>query len=346
MRDDFDLRPSKSEYKLILSNPLTNDQKEIQINSFKEAFQDKLQRFCDDLIYQDGVRELSFNNLHKRYNLNDYDKQVYYQAKAMSAEAVYQPVKIVKDINQGYVVKAFDHIKKYTFICEYSGEVFSSEEVLCMESDSFMVLQEGIKEKNIKELIICPDKITNIARYISGINNLNGQRDQNVYSIRCQIDGYPHILLYALKDIKPNETLYYDYNQGDKSNPYDTKDFVSEKNQIRFNPYSKADNKQTFALVALNQLYPESYNVEFDKNKKEKQPVLPNLLKEQLGDFVNQDSKYIDIDIVESNRETNNYKNVKFLQRNQLLNSYHNFEKRDKTKEKYLNKKSFFYYHK
>ena len=66
MRDDFDLRPSKSEYKLILSNPLTNDQKQIQMNSFKEAFQDKLKRFCDDLIYQDGNRELSFNNLHKR----------------------------------------------------------------------------------------------------------------------------------------------------------------------------------------------------------------------------------------------------------------------------------------
>ena len=56
--------------------------------------------------------------MHKRYNLDDYDKQVYYQAKAMSAQAVYPPVKIVKDINQGYVVKAFEHIKKYTFICE------------------------------------------------------------------------------------------------------------------------------------------------------------------------------------------------------------------------------------
>ena len=120
------------------------------MNSFKGAFQDKLQGFCDDLIYQDGVKELSFNNLHKRYNLNDYDKQVYYQAKAMSAQAVYPPVKIVKDINQGYVAKAFDHIKNYTFICEYSGEVFSSEELLCMESDSFIVLQEGIKEKKHK----------------------------------------------------------------------------------------------------------------------------------------------------------------------------------------------------
>ena len=59
------------------------------------------------------------------------------------------------------------------------------------------------------------------------------------------------------------------------------------------------------------------------------------LLKKQLGDFVNQDSNYIDIDIVESNRETNNYKNAKFLQRKQLFNY---FEKR--------NKKSFLYYHK
>ena len=105
-----------------------------------------------------------------------------------------------------------------------------------------------------------------------------------MHSIRCQIDGYHHILLYTLKDIKPNETLYYDYNQGDKSNPYDTKDFVSEKNQIRSNPYNKADSKKSFVLF-VNQMYnAEAYDEEFDKNKKEK-PVLPNLLKEQIGEL-------------------------------------------------------------
>ena len=118
-----EILPKKtSSYMFRLSSPLTEDQKEIQMSSFKYAFKDKNQRFCDDLFYQDGLKELSFNKL-PNHILNKYDTQVYYQAKAKSALAVYPPIKIVRDMHQGYLIKAFHHIKKYTYFCEYSGMV-------------------------------------------------------------------------------------------------------------------------------------------------------------------------------------------------------------------------------
>ena len=46
-----------------LSSPLTDDQKEIQMSSFKYDFKDKDQRFCNDVLYQDWLKELSFNKL-------------------------------------------------------------------------------------------------------------------------------------------------------------------------------------------------------------------------------------------------------------------------------------------
>jgi hypothetical protein len=65
-------------------------------------------------------------------------------------------------------------------------------------------------------LVICPEKMGNLARFLSGINNksLKSYKKQNVNSIRFNIDGQVHVLLYAAKGIKKNEVLYYDYNAG------------------------------------------------------------------------------------------------------------------------------------
>ena len=104
--------------------------------------------------------------------------------------------------------------------------------------------------------------------------------------------------------------LSFYYNQGDKSKPYDTKDFVSEKNQIRSYPCNKADSKQSFAL----------------------------LLKEQLGD-----AEAFTEDI---KKETNKYLGTLFFQKQKLFNCIDNEMKEDDTNRKLLNKISFLYYHK
>ena len=75
-------------------------------------------------------------------------------------------------------------------------------------------------------LVICPESKGNIARFISGINNHDKKagKKQNVNSIRYNIDGSVHVLLYAARTIKKNEVLYYDYNAGGY-NAYPTESF-------------------------------------------------------------------------------------------------------------------------
>jgi hypothetical protein len=67
-----------------------------------------------------------------------------------------------------------------------------------------------------QSLIVYPGKKSNIARFISGINNddAKSKKKKNVASARYVIDGKIHILLYASKKIKKGDILYYDYNAG------------------------------------------------------------------------------------------------------------------------------------
>ena len=76
-------------------------------------------------------------------------------------------------------------------------------------------------------LVICPEKRGNMARFLSGINNYNNKslHKQNVRSIRFNVKGQARIALYACKNIKAGEILYYDYNEGGFNN-YPTEEFV------------------------------------------------------------------------------------------------------------------------
>lgn len=56
-----------------------------------------------------------------------------------------------------------------TLIAEYTGDVDYMRNRLNDDSDNLMVLL--FPHDASKELVICPDKRGNIARFISGINN-------------------------------------------------------------------------------------------------------------------------------------------------------------------------------
>ena len=75
-------------------------------------------------------------------------------------------------------------------------------------------------------LVIKPEKYTNIARFISGINNFrtDSYKKINVNSVKMNIDGKAHIILYAARNIKIGEILYYDYNRGGCD--YPTENFI------------------------------------------------------------------------------------------------------------------------
>ena len=76
-------------------------------------------------------------------------------------------------------------------------------------------------------LVIVPGARGNYARFLSGVNNHDKKlsKKQNVASTRFQINGECRVMLYAIKDIKPDVQLYYDYNALDKTG-YPTENFV------------------------------------------------------------------------------------------------------------------------
>jgi hypothetical protein len=157
--------------------------------------------------------------------LKPADEEVFRKFKEQSRNGFYAPVEVVFDPEQGYVVKAKElFIDRFTIICEYAGEVVDmnqSEEV--MNSDALFEFHTTTNSN----LVIYPDKKGNLARFISGINNKKGKKDKNLESIKFNLDGSIHVVLYTIRNIHPGEILYYDYNAG-PLNEKDTSDFVVE----------------------------------------------------------------------------------------------------------------------
>ncbi|KAH7282330.1 hypothetical protein KP509_35G025400 [Ceratopteris richardii] len=142
----------------------------------------------------------------------------------MCARGEWPPLMVTYDPKEGFVVEADGHIKDMTLIAEYTGDVDYMRNRLNDDSDNLMVLL--FPHDASKELVICPDKRGNIARFISGINNhtLEGRKKQNLRCVRYNINGQSRVLLVAIRDIAKGERLYYDYNAYHKE--YPTQHFV------------------------------------------------------------------------------------------------------------------------
>ena len=186
--------------------------------------------FNDDLVYleKDCPKEMNNSLLESSIQqLNEENKKKYYKFKEQSRKGIYAPVEVVDDPEQRFVVRALDDMVTNTLICEYTGEVSLARNRLFDDNDSIMDLIHTPTSDT--SLVICPEKYGNLARFLSGINNkyklLKKKKNQNVYSLRVNIDGSVHILLLASKKIKKGEILYYDYNAGGY-NTYNTDHFV------------------------------------------------------------------------------------------------------------------------
>ena len=207
--------------------------KSIEEKSMKSLFRGleaKGIEFNDDLVYidKDCPKEMNNSLLESSIQiLNDENKKKYYKFKEKSRKGIYAPVEVVDDPEQRFIVRALDDMITNTLICEYSGEVSLARNRLFDDNDSIMdLIHTPTSDTN---LVICPEKYGNLARFLSGINNkykaLKKKKNQNVYSLRVNIDGSVHILLLASKKIRKGEVLYYDYNAGGY-NTYNTEHFV------------------------------------------------------------------------------------------------------------------------
>ena len=213
-----------------LPRKMSKQMEEKSMKSLFRGLEAKGIEFNDDLVYidKDCPKEMNNSLLENSIQiLNEENKKKYYAFKEKSRKGIYAPVEVVDDPEQRFIVKALDEMVTNTLICEYTGEVSLARNRLFDDNDSIMDLIHTPTSDT--SLVICPEKYGNLARFLSGINNkykvLKKKKNQNVYSLRVNIDGSVHILLLSSKRIKKGEILYYDYNAGGY-NTYNTEHFV------------------------------------------------------------------------------------------------------------------------
>lgn len=171
-------------------------------------------QFSDSLSYRYAPRTAN-RAAHEKGGMREMprdDKEAFDKCKAMCKSGLWQPLTVAYDMRQGFVVEADEDIKDMTFIAEYTGEV---DYMCCRHYDSGnSIMGLLFSDDPIKELVICPDKRSNIARFLSGINNHTeeGRKKQNVRCVRYSINGEARVILIAMRDILKGERLYYDYN--------------------------------------------------------------------------------------------------------------------------------------
>jgi len=189
----------------------------VLMRKFAKALLVKGIAFDDDLYYTSDCPCL-MNNIELEpsiQKMSPENLQVFLRFKEMSRKGFYAPISIEYHPTQEFVAVAAEDIPDLTLISEYSGIVEPTRSHLFdTKNDSIMDLLRTTTSSS--SLVICPDRRGNLGRYLSGVNNSSkeGLRKLNVRSGRFNINGQCRIVLYANRNIKKGEILYYDYNAG------------------------------------------------------------------------------------------------------------------------------------
>ncbi|GAB2223507.1 hypothetical protein Droror1_Dr00017648 [Drosera rotundifolia] len=184
--------------------------------------------FSNELSYMPGMAPRSANDpsLEKggMQVLSKEDTETLNLCKRMMERGEWPPLVVVFDPKEGFTVEADRLIKDWTIVTEYVGDVDYLDNRESDDGDSMMTLLYATNP--LQSLVICPDKTSNIARFINGINNhtLEGRKKQNLKCVRYNVNGECRVLLIANRDILKGERLYYDYNAYE--NEYPTEHFV------------------------------------------------------------------------------------------------------------------------
>lgn len=225
-RSSGSLSIQKRRRKLVPYTPTKDSQRRLeQMHSLATALSVSGVEFSDVLTYicprsansaryeKGGMQEISKD-----------DKITLELCKSMCANGEWPPLIVTRDPREGFVVQADSHIKDMTLVAEYTGDVDYMRNREHDDGDSIMGLL--FTEDANNELVICPDKRGNIARFISGINNHSpsGRKKQNIRCVRFDVDGESRALLVAIREIAKGERLYYDYNAYQQE--YPTQHFV------------------------------------------------------------------------------------------------------------------------
>jgi hypothetical protein len=174
-------------------------------------------QYSEELVYAKGVSEdMNDASMDKIQKMSKDNTTIFRRYKENLKKGIYPPVEVVYDDELGFTVRALCSLPRHTILTEYVGEVTTIEKCYETNSDSLMILLETGDPKT--SLIIDPTRISNIARFLSGVNNrsLKSRRKANVRTRRFVVDGKSRVALFTSRQIEAGESLNYDYNAGNE----------------------------------------------------------------------------------------------------------------------------------
>ncbi|KMT15966.1 hypothetical protein BVRB_3g051490 [Beta vulgaris subsp. vulgaris] len=220
---------SKKSRKLLPFNPTEDPERRLeQMASLATALMATGTEFSNELTYVPGMAPRSVNcpafEKGGMQVMPKEDVETLNLCKRMMERGEWPPLLVVFDPKEGFTVEADRFIKDLTIITEYVGDVDYLRNRENDDGDSMMTLLSASNPS--QSLVVCPDKRSNIARFVNGINNYTpeGKKKQNLKCVRYDVAGECRVLLIANRDIRKGERLYYDYNG--LENEYPTKHFV------------------------------------------------------------------------------------------------------------------------
>jgi histone-lysine N-methyltransferase SETMAR len=122
---------------------------------------------------------------------------------------------IFHTVAKGIGLKASENIKKYTFVCEYAGEVLTMTEAkrrtTIIETTNAMnyilVLREFVPNYGTVETCVDPSSVGNVGRFI------NHSCVPNLVMLPVRVDNnVPKLCLFSARDISSGEELTFDYS--------------------------------------------------------------------------------------------------------------------------------------
>ena len=151
--------------------------------------------------------------------MNREDAETVARCQRMMARGEWPPLVVAYDPVEGFTVEGDRCIRDLTIITEYVGDVDFLHNREHDDGDSIVTLLSAASPT--RSLVICPDRRSNIARFINGINNHTpeGRKKQNLKCVRFDVGGECRVLLVANRDISKGERLYYDYNGSEHEYP-------------------------------------------------------------------------------------------------------------------------------
>ncbi|KAG2708499.1 hypothetical protein I3760_05G196500 [Carya illinoinensis] len=184
---------SKKKRRLLPFNPSEDPARRLeQMASLATALIATGTEFRNELTYMPGMAPRSANRAALEQGgmqvLSKEDTETLKLCKSMMERGEWPPLMVVFDPHEGFTVEADRFIKDLTIITEYVGDVDYLKNRENDDGDSMMTLLSAGNPS--KRLVICPDKHSNIARFINGINNHtpDGKKKQNLKCVRFDVN--------------------------------------------------------------------------------------------------------------------------------------------------------------